>query len=209
LARRLQALKATIDLPGGGRERPKPDYEVSWPQGLDEVDPDFRQPDLPLHLGTIVQDLDRIRADLAKVDSEFALSSFMWMVKDGMVLNPMRSRILWEYLNVHFYPIRYRDMERLAAFQNRVFTKYAATYGLPFIDVAGRMPFDQDLFVDAVHTTYPGIRVHAWIVLQQLVPIIEKRLASGVWPKPVPVMGNAHPAFATKPRQITVDCKHR
>jgi hypothetical protein len=133
----------------------------------------------------------------------------MWLVKDGMALDPIRGRIIWEYLNIYRFPFRYRDIERLAAFQNRVFAKYAATRGLPFIDVAGRMPFDANLFADAVHTTYPGGRLKAWVVLQQLVPIIEKRLASGAWPKPVPVMGDTHPAFTTKPRQIPVDCKPR
>jgi len=66
----------------------------------------------------------------------------MWLVKDGMVLDPIRGRIIWEYLNIYHFPFRYRDIERLTAFQNRVFAKYAAAHGLPFIDVAGRMPFD-------------------------------------------------------------------
>ena len=209
LVRRVEALMATFELPGGGGEWPKPDYEVTWPPGLDEFDPDLGRSDLPSNLNAIVQDFDRIRADLAKVDSEFALSSFIWLVKDGMVLDPIRSRRTWEYLNIYFFPFRYRDIERLAAFQNRVFAKYAAMHGVPFIDVVGRMPFDQNLFADAVHNTYPGERLRAWVVLQQLVPIIEKRLASGAWPKPVPVMGDTHPAFAAKPRQITVDCKPR
>ncbi len=30
------------------------------------------------------------------------------------------------------------------------------------------------------------MRLMAWIVLQELVPIADKRLASGAWPKPVP-----------------------
>ena len=209
LVRRVQALIGMFELPEGGREWPKPDYEVAWPHGLDEFDPDLGRSDLPVNLGTIMQDLDRIRADLAQVDSELALSSVMWLVKDGMVLDPIRGRIIWEYLNIYRFPFRYRDIERLTAFQNRVFAKYAAAHGLPFIDVAGRMPFDANLFADAVHTTYPGGRLKAWVVLQQLVPIIEKRLASGAWPKPVPVMGSTHPAFTTKPRQIPVDCKPR
>jgi hypothetical protein len=196
LIRRIQALVGSFELPEGGREWPKPDYEVTWPLGLDEFDPDLGRSDVPVNLSVILPDLDRIRADLAKVDGELALSSVMWLVKDGMLLDPIRGRIIWEYLNIYRFPFRYRDMERLTAFQNRVFAKYAATHGLPFIDVAGRMPFDPNLFADAVHTTYPGARLKAWVVLQQLVPIIEKRLASGSWPKPAPVMGDTHPAFA-------------
>jgi hypothetical protein len=147
-----------------------------------------------------------MRADLAAVGGELVLSSFIWMVRDRMVLNPIRNKVLWEDLNYRHFPYRYRDIERLAAFQNRVFAKYAATHGLLFIDVAGRMPLDPDLFADAVHESWAGMRLKAWVVLQQLVPIIEQRLASGAWPKPVPAMGDSHPAFAAKPRQVAVDC---
>jgi hypothetical protein len=207
LARRAQALMGLVELPEGGRERPKPDYEINWPQGLDEYDPDLDRSDLPINLGIILRDFDRMRGDLAAVDGELALSSFLWMVKDGLVLNPIRNRLILDDLNVRHFPFRYRDMERLATFQNRVFAKYASRRGLSFVDVAGAMPFDPDLFADAIHNTYPGIRMQAWVVLQQLVPIVEKRLASGAWPKPVPVMSDTHPAFTVEPRQITFECE--
>ena len=48
------------------------------------------------------------------------------------------------------------------------------------------MPFDPNLFFDAVHKTYPGERMQAWVTFLLLVPLIEQRLASGAWPKPVP-----------------------
>ena len=71
------------------------------------------------------------------------------------------------------------------------------------------MPFDSDLFADAVHETESGGQLKAWVILQQLVQIIEQRLASGTWPKPVPLppMGDVHPAFVKKPWHIPVDCK--
>lgn len=206
LARRLQSLMGFEGLSEGGRELAKPDYQIRWPQGLDEKDPDLAYPDLPVSLNTILKDFDRMRADLAAVDSELVLSSFMWMAKDGMVLNPIRNKVLWEDLNYRYFPYRYRDIERLATFQNRVLEKYAATHGLPFIDIAGRMPPDPDLFADAVHESWAGMRLKAWVVFQQLIPLIEQRLASGAWPKPVPAMGDTHPAFAAKPRQIAIDC---
>jgi hypothetical protein len=207
LARRLQALLASREVPGDGGEWAKPDYEVSWPADVNEADPDLSVSDLPVNLNVILGDLDRIRADLAAVDSELALSSFKWVVKDGMVLNPIRDRTLLEYLNVGYFPFRYRDMERLANFQNRVYAKYAAAHGLPFIDVARDMPSDPELYIDAIHDTYPGVRLRAWIVFQQLLPVIEKKLASGAWPKPVPEMGDSHPAFRIPPREVTFQCK--
>lgn len=206
LARRVQAVVGLEGLLEGGRELAKPDYEVRWPQGVDEKDPDLAYPKLPINLSTILRDLDQMRADLAAVDGELVLSSFIWLAKDGMVLHPIRNRVLWEDLNINLFPFRYRDIERLAAFQNRVLAKYATAHSLPFIDLAGVMPFDPDLFADAVHESWSGMRLKAWVVLQQLVPLIEKRLASGAWPKPVPAMDDVHPAFVAKPREIAVDC---
>ena len=187
-----------------GREWPKPDYKVVWPPGLDEQDPDLSYPRLPVSLNEIQRDLDRIRADLGAIGSDFALSSFVWMVKDGMVVDPIRHRYILEQLNVTNYPFRYRDIERLAKFQNRVFAKYARTHGLLFVDVARQLPLDPDLFIDAYHTTYAGTRMRGWITFNQMLPLIEKRLADR-WPRPMPDPQPPLPAFT--PRRITLSCK--
>jgi hypothetical protein len=186
-----------------GREWPKPDYKVVWPTGLDEFDPQLDYPNLPVGLNTIERDLDSIRHDMESIGGEFAVSSFMWMVKDGMVLKPIRHRYILEQLNIGNYPFRYRDIERLAKFQNRFFAKYAHVHDLPFVDVAGNMPFDPDLFTDAVHLGYDGVRLQGWVVFQQLLPTIEKHLADGSWPKPVPPP-DPLPTFEAK--KITFDC---
>jgi len=197
LARRAEGLI-------GGGEWPKPDYEIVWPKGLDEFDPDITRPDLPVNLSRIIHNLDSIRTDLAKVGSEFSVASFHWLAKDGLVVDAARQKAILETLNVSYFPFRYRDLERLTAFENRVFAKYDAVHGLPFIDVAGHMPYDPNLFSDAIHNTVAGIKLRAWIELQQLVPIIEKHLADGSWPRPVPKMGDP-PAY--QPRQIHFTCK--
>jgi hypothetical protein len=206
-ARRLQAATGLIVEPMSGTEWPKPDYRLVWPAGLDERDPDITRPDLPVQLNIILDDLDRIRADLAGVGAELALSSFKWIVHDGMKLDPVRHRYMLEQLNVAYYPFRYRDLERLAAFQNRVFAKYARLNRVPFFDTASFMPDDPDLFSDGVHKTYPGERIMGWVMLQQLVPLIEQRLASGAWPRDVPAMTGPHPAFRTPPRLTTFTCR--
>ncbi|HTR85441.1 MAG TPA: hypothetical protein VMI56_13250 [Reyranella sp.] len=186
-----------------GREWPKPDYKVVWPPGLDEQDPDLDYPNLPVNLNTIEHDLDSIRSDLKTIGSEFALSSYIWMVKDGLVLDPVRHEFILNQLNIGNWPFRYRDLERLAKFQNRLYAKYARVHGVPFIDAAGQMPLDPDLFIDAVHTSYSGVRLHGWIILQQLIPIIEKHLADGSWPKPdAPDL----PLPTFEPRKQTFDC---
>jgi hypothetical protein len=205
LARRVQAAAGLLDQADGG-EPPKPAYKLEWPAGLDENEPDIARADLPLNLGVILGDLDRMRNDLDKVGAELAISSFIWMVRDGMVLDPLRHRSALAQLNVSYFPFAYRDLERMAAFQNRVLAAYAKAHGLPFLDVAAIMPFDPNLFFDAVHKTYPGERLQGWLTFLLLVPLMEQRLASGAWPKPPPPMPEAHPAFAVPPRLIVVGC---
>jgi hypothetical protein len=205
LVRRVQAALGYVGAGLDGREWPKPDYKLVWPQGLSESDPDLGYPKLPLNLNIIERDLDQMRADLASVGTEFALSSFYWLVKDGMVLNPVRHKYILEQLNVGLYPFRYRDIERLANFQNRFLRKYADRHDVPFIDTAGRMPFEPDLFTDAVHGRAGGLRVQGWVMLQQLIPVIERHLANGDWPRPVPKDMLPLPIF--QPRRIKFDCK--
>src|SRR5262249_44629027 len=146
MARVQAALVAARRTDQDGREWPKPDYKVVWPEGLSEQDPDLAYPNLPVSLNTILRDLDQIRAHPATVGSTFALSSFQWVARDGMVLDPIRHRFLLEQLNVDYHPFRYRDIERLAAFENRVFAKYAAAHGVPFVDIVHNTPFDPDLY---------------------------------------------------------------
>ncbi len=206
LARRMQAATGLLDHAGSGAEWPKPAYRLDWPAGLDEDAPDITRADLPVNLSTILSDLEQIRTDLGKVDAELALSSFMWMVRDGMVLDPVRHRYALEQLNRRYFPFTYRDLERLAAFQNRVLAAYTRAHDLPFLDVAATMPFDPNLFFDGVHKTYPGERMQGWATFLLLVPLIEQRLATGAWPKPVPAMPPSHPAFIVPPRLVPLDC---
>ena len=69
------------------------------------------------------------------------------------------------------------------------------------------MPYDPHLFSDAVHNTPAGVKLRAWIVLQQLIPVIEMKLSAGAWPQPVVSMGDSHPAFRVPPREVRLNCK--
>lgn len=205
IAARIRAAVGMAGSSQDGREWPKPDYRLQWPEGLDESDPDLSYPRLPVNLNLIQRDLDAMRTAVRQVGSDFAVSSFLWMVKDGMVLDPVRHRYILEQLNSGYYPFRYRDIERLSNFQNRLLAKYAKTHGIPFIDTARYMPLDPDLFVDAVHTNYAGLRLQAWITFNLLMPVVEKHLADRSWPRP---MDPAAPALPTiTPRKITFTCQ--
>jgi hypothetical protein len=86
-------------------------------------------------------------------------------------------------------------MRRLVDFENRVFRKYARAHALPFNDLASAYPADPRLFLDAIHMTPAGIKLKAWLVFQQLVPELERRIAAGTLPLADPGGRTAHPAF--------------
>ena len=204
ILRRVHMLLEVME--GRGAEWPKPDYQLAWPPDLDEADPDFTRQDLPVRLPTIVRDLGRIRASVAQTGSELAISSYKWLAHDGLIVDPVRNRALLEQLNITLYPLTYRDIDRAASLHNRVLAKFAAVHGLPFLDVARLMPEDPDLYTDWVHFSYAGVRLHAWIVMQGLVPLIERKLSTGAWPRPMPSDQRPPPGLLFAPKEIAVSC---
>lgn len=179
----LVALRQTGWGLGDVPEAVKPDYELHWPENLDEQDPDITRLDLPANIGRMLHDLDDMRATLSGIGAEFAVSSFVWLVFDGLKVDPVQGRWIWRTNNQLYWPWRYRDIRRLVDFQNRAYAKFARTRGLPFLDVAGRMPLDPSLFADGLHMTASGVRVKAWAFYQELVPLLAARLKSKGWPK--------------------------
>ncbi len=161
----------------------RPSYRLNWPANVDEAKPVVDSPHLPAPLVTIIKDLDSIRASMASIGGRFAVCSYVWLVKDGLRLSPNRHKLIYEQLNASLWPLRYRDIRRFADFQNRVFQRYAADRGIPFLDLAAAMPLDPNLFVDAIHMTDTGERTKAWIAFQQLVPILRREIESGRLPR--------------------------
>jgi hypothetical protein len=203
----LPAFLPTFEAPLPGSEPVKPPYQVIWPADVDEQDPPLAHPRLPSNLSIILRDLDDMQARVRSEGGDFVLSSFFWLVFEGMQLDPVRDRMLFDYLNTQYHPFRYREMARLAAFQNRVLRKFADARDLTFLDVAGAMPRDPNLFFDPVHATYDGVRLHAWFVAQQLAPLLRQRIAQGRLPRAGADLGAHHPAFLQPERTATIDCK--
>ena len=170
---------------GNLKEAEKPKYEIQLPMGLNEKDPDIMRNDLPLNLSPILRDLDRIQVELSKVGAEFATSSFAWLVYDGLTVDPVQGRYVWEFNNRTYWPWTYRDIRRGLDFENRVYRKFASSHGLPFFDVANLIPLEPLLFTDGVHMTASGVKVKAWAFFREMLPLIEQRLASKAWPRAV------------------------
>jgi len=163
----------------------KPAYRLRWPIQVDERNPNPDNPSLPLQLPVIVRNLDTIRTSLKPSRVQFVVCSFNWFTPQDIPLSPARHRFIYEQLNTVLWPLRYSDIRRLADFQNRVFRRYAESRDLPFLDVASQVPKDPNFFVDAIHMTDTGERVKAWIVFQQLVPLLRQELDSGQLPRSV------------------------
>ena len=190
---------------GAGAEPRKPALVVDWPADLDERDPPLGDPRLPTSLPQIVRSMDEMRAALAPIGGTYIPSSFVWLVKPGLVLNRQRDAGIYRFLNVTYWPFSYAHMRRVADVQNQVFAKYAKAYQLPFVDVAAAYPLDPRLFLDAVHMTPAGIKLKAWLTFQQLVPEIGRRMADGRLPVPDPGGRTSHPAFAGPRRLVALD----
>ncbi len=176
-----------------GQEPPKPMQTFYLPAGLDEMNPDRAHLGNALALATILGDLDRIKKEADANNVKLLLGTFNWFAYDGMVLDPVRNRTLYGYLNRVYWPITYANMQRLADFQNRVYKMWAAQNNVNIIDVAGLMPHQPDLYDDAIHNTYLGIRVKAWVNFQSIVPIIKQDIESKVLPRPAKKPLDKHP----------------
>jgi hypothetical protein len=182
-----------------GSEPRKPAYRFVWPDGIDERNPDFNRPGFPMP--GVVGSLDAIRRSLAESGGEMAIASFVWMVYPGMRLDLNRHLTLFRYLNESYWPATYAEMRRLADFQNVVFRTFAQQHHVAYLPIDENFPRDPDLFGDAIHMTDRGLRLRAWLYLQQLVPIIEAHVSSGAWPK-APATHVPSAAWATTPPKL-------
>lgn len=195
-------LSTIVNRPGTGAEPRKPPLPVAWPSDLDERDPALNDPRLPVELPDILRDLDRMRAAVDAARGTFVISSFVWLVDAGLVLDPRRDAIVLQELNERYWPFSYAHMRRFVDFENRVFAKYARAHQLPFNDVAAAFPRDPRLFVDSIHMTPAGSKLKAWIVFQNLVRLLEQRLRDRSLPIPDPGGRRSHPAFSGAPRRL-------
>ena len=187
---------------GNGREPLKPPSLVSWPADVDERNPNLSVRDLPMDLNQVLSDLRSMRRAVAPRGGLLSVSSFVWLVHDGLQLDLKRHLAIYRYLNDSYWPISYALIRRMADFQNRVFEKYARTAGIPYFDIAGSYPPDPDLFDDAIHMNYAGVKLQAWMFVQALVPVILARTNAGAWPRPAPAARSVHPGFDQPERRL-------
>jgi hypothetical protein len=156
-----------------------------------------------MELQLIARNLTTVRDAAARNGTELAIASFVWMVYPGMRLDLTRHLILFRYLNESYFPATYAHMRRMADFQNRVFRAFAGKHGAIYLPMDETFPRNPDLFGDAIHMTERGLRLQAWIYLQQLLPIIQSRIDSHQWPKQPAASPVSAAWAATPPRTLS------
>jgi hypothetical protein len=187
-----------------GAEPPKTAHPVHRPEHHDERDPDHSHPNQPVNQHQNQEDLESIRRAASGAGGRLVMSSFMWLVYPGMVVDPARDGQVFDHLNGHYWPFSYAHMRRFLDFQTRVFRKYAAVHGLDFIDFGAQYPRDPRLFSDSVHLTNGGVHLQAWIMFTGLAPILDRAIAEGTLPRGDARPESPHPAFG--PRR-TIDVR--
>jgi len=166
-----------------GVEPAKPSQTFFLPDGVDEFSPDPQKSGAALNLDIILSDLNEIKREVENAGAKMVMTTFKWLVFDGMVLDPVKHRGLYVYLNRIFWPMSYENMERMALFQNRVFKKWADENRVDLVELAEKIPQEPDLFTDAIHSTQLGVKIRGWAVFEGLIPILERDLHEGTVPR--------------------------
>ncbi len=184
-----------IDRWGWWPEPTKPRQTFELHRGIDEHHPELDKLTGVMGLETIVHNLDRIHADARQHDVRMVMTTFAWLVDDGLALNPRRHGLA--YTNLNREPFSYANLRRAVDLQNRVYRTWAADRGVDLIDLAALMPAEPDLSGDGLHANEAGIRVRAWIVMESLLPLIVEDLEAGRRPRPAsPAPRTEHPGFS-------------
>ncbi len=166
-----------------GVEPPKPVQTFFLPDGVDEWTPDLGKLGVALSLGVILKDLQEIKMEVEKTKAKMIMTTFKWLAFDGMVLDPVKHRGLFVYLNRKLWPISYENIERMASFQNRVFKKWSQENGLDLVELAEKIPQEPDLFSDPIHNTRLGVKIRSWLVFEGIIPILEQDLYNKTIPR--------------------------
>ena len=189
-ARRLQ----TVLVRGAPIAEPtKPPQHIEWPDGLDDDTVDLTRAGEVLALGTIMTDLEQMRADTAAAGATLVMTSYHWFVHAGLKVTPVHGERIFRQINDDYWPVSYASLQRFGAHENRWFETWAKAHDVPFLDVAKVMPEDERCYTDAIHKTAIGSRCHAWAVFCLLLPRLEQDLAANKVPLPDTRADARHP----------------
>jgi hypothetical protein len=188
-------LRSRVTGQRGGKlspEPPKPATQVKFPPDIDEHSPDpqklaSRPGGGVMELEPVLQGLNRIDAIAKNRDFRLFVSTFRVTAFDGMLLgkgDPNNGGITYSVLNEQYWwPYTYAQIHRMLAFYNRTLRAWAKARGHGIIPIDEEMPWRPELYDDGMHEQAIGEALHAWIVVQQLMPQIRDDLATRRLPR--------------------------
>ena len=139
---------------------------------------DYTDNRMPIQLNTITQDLSEINKIANKSNSKFILSSFVWLPYEELKLSPKDDYMIIKYLSKMF-PFNYSDIENMNKFQNYVYSNFAIDNELQYVDLNKIYPKNPALFIDGIHNTIPGLKLRAWYVFNNILPILNVDINNG------------------------------
>jgi hypothetical protein len=174
-------------------ESTKQDVDIKLDESIDEDSPEVYNLRLPINLPQIVQDLDVMRDELDSINSQFVLCSFCMILNDTLFNNALENASIYSYWSHDYCGIPLKEIERLYNLENAVFETYAQIHKTHFIDVASDLLGTPEAFIDGIHLSCHGTKLHGWSVFSQLLPIISEQIESGQLPRPSSQTDTVHP----------------
>lgn len=135
----------------------------------------------PLEIEQIEKDLDDIKLMCDSTRAKFVLCNFAMLTNDSVLRQP-RYGSVYGYLLHDFGFLPNHEIEYWMNFENAFFKSYAAKNEVPFIDVQRYLCQSPESYVDAIHLSCSGLKLHAWIVFNQLGPMLNAWIKSGELP---------------------------
>lgn len=174
-------------------EQSKPHQVIKLDEHVNEDNPNPYNSKLPISLPQIVSDLDEIRENLDSINSELVICSFAMVLNDSLFNTGTENASIYSYWIHDYGNIRLKEIGRLNKLENRVFENYAARHQLPYLDVATDLTGTPEAFIDGIHLSCDGMKLHGWSVFSQLLPIIEKKIENGQLPRSSQHQRTEHP----------------
>ncbi len=149
--------------------------ELSDPVKLD-------QPGLPFSLNEEITELRYIERATQAIHAKLFLTSSIVVAHEGLRLDLSRDYRIYDELNNEYWPLTYREVRSGADFENRAYRELSMEDHLGFLEIAKYFPQDPALFGDMIHLMDSGMNLQAWIVAEELAPVIREKVKKGEWP---------------------------
>jgi len=186
------------------REPPKPQVKVNFPADVQEYSVDADNARKVHYLDAMFKQYEVYKRIAEEFDITPLVSTERLYVPNGARLTHLPHRGLFDVINgAQFWPLSYRDLQRLLDFHNRAITAWARQQNVALVDIDGLMPRIPELYPDSVHNSAIGERLRAWVIFQSLLPLIRRDLIRGRLPRPGPKISGRHPYIDPAPLRVS------